>query len=69
MTYAVNYSSRFMEKPHAVNIINIKRALMYLNGKINVGIKFCANSDDKQLDAYCDSDYTEDPISRRSTTG
>lgn len=69
MTYAVNYNSRFVENPSATDITNVKRVLKYLVGTVNVGLKFCVNSDTKTLDAYCDADYAGDTTTRKSTTG
>lgn len=69
LSYAVNYSSRFMEIPKIQNVKVVKHILRYLKGTLNNGVCFTNGNDLKCLDAFCDSDYAGDTETRKSTTG
>lgn len=67
--YAVNICSRRLENPNLEDILNAKRILRYLVDKKNEGICYLRNSNYKQLEAFCDSDFAGDKNTRKSTTG
>ncbi len=66
---AVGILSQYMSKPSKEHWMGIKRVLRYLKGTINYGIKYCSDKKDKDLVAYCDSDWAGDIGMRRSTSG
>lgn len=69
LSFAVNLASRRVECPTENDVIAIKRIFRYLKGTLDKGIKFKAESSDMHIQAYSDSDYAEDPDTRKSTTG
>ena len=69
LSFAVNYCSRFVENPSESSVNNIKRCLRFINGTLKNGIVFKNDSNLNVIEAYCDSDFAEDPETRRSTTG
>lgn len=66
ISFAVNYLSRFNNKPMKSHWTMVKRIFSYLQGTINFGISF---NGDSKLVAYSDSDYAGDPTTRHSTSG
>ncbi|KAL0427614.1 UNVERIFIED_CONTAM: Retrovirus-related Pol polyprotein from transposon TNT 1-94 [Sesamum latifolium] len=69
IAYAVRCLNRFMSNtntglPHWEAL---KSLLRYLNGTMNIGIKFFKHSNDVRLVGYVDSNYANDRDSRRST--
>lgn len=66
ISFAVNYLSRYCNKPMIRHWKMIKRIFQYLKGSTKFGIKFNGSS---KLIAYSDADYGGDPITRHSTTG
>nr|XP_034172331.1 uncharacterized mitochondrial protein AtMg00810-like [Osmia lignaria] len=69
LNYAVTYSSRKVQNPTNTDVINVKRALRYLQGTKDLGIVYTKSSDSTILKAYCDADYAGNTESRKSTTG
>jgi len=70
MAFAVNYESRFLDKPTKKDIQNIKRTLRYLKGTQDMGIFFpSSQSNDLKIEAFSDSDYAGDVKDRKSTSG
>lgn len=68
ITFAVNLTSRHLEKPTKIHWNAVKRILKYLKGTVGYGIKFKRNQE-RRLLAYSDSDYAGELETRRSTTG
>lgn len=66
ISFAVNYLSRFNNKPKVVHWKMIKRVFQYLRGTVNNGIMF---DGDTNLLAYTDSDYGGDSETGHSTSG
>jgi len=66
ISFAVNYLSRFCNRPMVSHWKMIKRVFQYLKGTMNFGISF---NGDKELIAYTDSDYGGDSATRHSTSG
>ena len=67
--FAVNYCSRYVEKPTNQRIRDTKRIMRYLNSTKEYGISYDANTDEDKVIAYCDSDFAGDTETRKSTTG
>ncbi|KAL7291707.1 hypothetical protein TKK_0014496 [Trichogramma kaykai] len=63
---AVNAASRALEKPTQKHCQLIKRILRYLKGTIELGSMY-ANAND--FLTYCDTDWTGDKETRKSTSG
>lgn len=68
LAFAVNFCSRYTTNPGNKDIQNVKRILRYLQGTIQLGIKY-KEKECQKLIAYCDSDYAGDLDTRKSTTG
>lgn len=66
--FAVNYASRYLDRPTNAHVALVKRVLKYVNGTRELGIKF-VKSGKLQLDAFCDADFAGDPETRKSTSG
>ncbi|KAE9338317.1 hypothetical protein PR003_g11560 [Phytophthora rubi] len=72
LAFALGQLSRFVAKPSSKHVGALKRVLRYLAGTVNYGIKYdrqSGESDTVVLEGYCDSDWANDPETRRSTTG
>ncbi|KAL0345495.1 UNVERIFIED_CONTAM: Retrovirus-related Pol polyprotein from transposon TNT 1-94 [Sesamum radiatum] len=68
IAYAVSCLSRFMSNVGLPHWEALKWLLRYLNGSMDIGIKFSKLSDNVKLVGYVDSNYANDRDSRRSTT-
>lgn len=70
LSFAVNFTSRFMENPTQSDVNNLKHVLKYLKGNQDLGICYKNGNTNKvnELVAYCDADYAGDIETRRSTT-
>lgn len=68
LAYSVGMCTRKVENPGAQDLATLKRILKYLKGHKSQGIVYNDDSPN-QLVAFCDSDYAEDPETRRSTSG
>lgn len=66
ISFAVNYLSRFCNKPMKSHWKMVKRIFQYLKGTIHYGIIF---NGDSKLVAYTDSDFGGDKITEHSTSG
>ncbi|KAE9138475.1 hypothetical protein PF010_g950 [Phytophthora fragariae] len=72
LAFALSQLSRFVAKPSSKHVGALKRVLRYLAGTVNYGITYdrqSGESDTVVLEGYCDSDWANDPETRRSTTG
>ncbi|KAE9170115.1 hypothetical protein PF005_g27686 [Phytophthora fragariae] len=72
LAFAVGQLSRFVSKPSAKHVGAVKRVLRFLAGTVNFGITYNRAKEMPTkiiLDGYCDSDWANDPSSRKSTTG
>ncbi|XP_021856709.2 uncharacterized mitochondrial protein AtMg00810-like [Spinacia oleracea] len=67
ISFIVQPLSQFMHQPMSVHMQAAKRLLRYIAGTVNQGI-LLASTSAATLTAYCDSDWTGCPISRRSTS-
>ena len=68
ITYSVHVLSRFMHQPCKFHMEATLHVVHYLKNALGQGLFFSLNSDFR-LWAYCDSDWAEYPITRRSTIG
>lgn len=66
ISFAVNYLSRFCNKPMKSHQAMVKRVFQYLRGTTTAGIYFGGG---KELVAYTDSDFGGDPETAKSTSG
>ncbi|CAH2066609.1 unnamed protein product, partial [Iphiclides podalirius] len=66
---AVNLVSRKVENPTREDVTKVKIIFKYLLGTKEKGILFKRNKPMENIDAYSDSDYAGDPLTRRSTSG
>lgn len=67
LAQATNFCSRYITNPTNQRIIDVKRMFKYLNDTSSQGISFTNLESDKEILAYCDSDYAGDPETRKST--
>ena len=65
---AVGTLAQYMSKPSKNHWSGVKRALRYINGTLNYGLKFTAHQE-PELVAYADADWAGDIDTRRSTSG
>lgn len=72
ISYAVNYLSRFVTKPHAKIYEQIIRVFNYVQSTKSASILYISevkNSPKTLFSCYSDSDYAQDATSRKSTNG
>ncbi|OWY99509.1 Integrase, catalytic core protein, partial [Phytophthora megakarya] len=72
LAFVVSQLSCFVTKPSTKHVGTLKRVLRYLVGTVDYGISYerAEHVDgDVVLNGYCDSDWANDPESRKSTTG
>ena len=70
ISHAVSMVSRYMHNPGKEHWQAVRWILRYLQGTVDVGLKFERNKTSSQhLVGYVDSDYAGDLDKRRSTTG
>lgn len=67
-SYAIHVLSQFMQSPKAAHWEAALRIFRYLKGNSGQGILLRSDSD-LSIYAWCDSDWTGYPITRRSLTG
>ena len=65
--FAVNYVAQKMHSPTEQDFHTLKRILRYVKGTILCGLIFSRG--DLHLRGYSDSDWANDPLDSRSTTG
>ena len=68
ITYSVNILSQFMHEPRTPHWDAALRVVKYLKKNPGNGLLFSSNSP-LQLKAYCDANWANCPMTRRSTTG
>ncbi|CAN6697433.1 unnamed protein product [Malus baccata var. baccata] len=68
IAYAVNSVCQFMTAPTDVHLISVKRIIRYLQGTVDCGITYSADSV-MNLTAFSDADWAADLNTRRSVTG
>lgn len=67
ITFHVHILSQYMHHPTSVHMQTARRLLRYLVSNLGQGI-LLASSSKAYLQAYCDSDWANCPITRRSTS-
>jgi len=67
IAFVVNMMSRFSDKHDQSHWEAIKRVFRYLNGTIDLGIKYESSGSKSELVGFSDADFAKD--TRRSTTG
>lgn len=68
IAYVVSQLSRFVANPSKEHIIAVRHLYHYFAGFIKLGIRF-GNGTNQSLHGYTDSDYAQDPETRRSHGG
>ena len=73
LAYVVGQLSRYVQQPTQQHIGAAKRVLRYVNGTKSLGIVYVYTPGIKQsgkltIDGYCDSDWGNDPGTRKSVT-
>ncbi|CAN6622303.1 hypothetical protein TRVA0_009S00122 [Trichomonascus vanleenenianus] len=68
ITQAVSKLSRYMAEPKFKHFVAAKRVLRYLKNTTNFGIRY-SKQDTWSLDVFCDADWGNDPIDRKSISG
>lgn len=66
---AVNYFSQFQSCPTEEHWVHLKRVLRYIRGTLDLGLEFRGSNEAPVMEAFCDADWANDPIDRRSLTG
>ena len=71
IAHAVNARARRMNRPRVCDLRAARHALRYLQGMRRLGIlfKYEPSAEQRGLVAFSDSDWAQDPVERRSTTG
>ncbi|WVZ21733.1 hypothetical protein V8G54_000277 [Vigna mungo] len=71
ISYGVGLISRFMHDPRQSHLAAAKHILRYLKGTVDFGLLFPKKSESTHgtLEAWCDADWSGDPIDRKSTFG
>jgi hypothetical protein len=68
LSYAVGAVSRFMQETHELHWKVAKHILRYVQGTITFGIHYATDST-LDLIGFTDSDWADDSIDRKSTSG
>lgn len=68
LSYQASVASRFNSNPGESHVVNVKHALRYLRGTMNLGITF-PRGKPVQLVAYADAGWAADVDTRKSQTG
>lgn len=70
ISFAVSFLSRFLAEPTSQHWNFALRVLRYLKGTANLGIVYHGSTrSEAVLEAFSDSDYASDPVTRRSVSG
>lgn len=67
LCYAVTYLSRFQQSPTEMHWNSLKRILRYVKGTVDVSLHYGPGED--IVRGFTDSDWANDQIDRKSTTG
>jgi hypothetical protein len=67
IAYSVNQLFQFLHSSTSSHWTSLKRVLCYLKGFVDHGLYYTQGS--LSLQAFCDTDWANDPDDRRSTTG
>lgn len=68
LCFALNYLSRFQEKPSIEHWNCLKRLLRYVKGTTDYALVY-QRSDAPAVVGYCDADWASDVVDRKSTSG
>lgn len=68
ISYAVNYISKYVNKPTEIHWKAAKRVLRYLQGTASIGLEY-KKGNKATLTGYADADWANDLDDRRSITG
>ncbi|XP_015164001.1 uncharacterized mitochondrial protein AtMg00810-like [Solanum tuberosum] len=68
ISFVVQQVSQFMQAPHHLHLVAVRRIIRYLLGTSTRALLFPSGSE-IQLNAFSDSDWTGCPDTRRSVTG
>jgi hypothetical protein len=66
IAFAVSYLSRFQQSPTADKVARVRDVVLYLQGTAHYGLQLGGST---VLRAFCDADYAQCTVTRRSTTG
>ncbi|XP_055526933.1 uncharacterized protein LOC129719564 [Wyeomyia smithii] len=66
---AVNYCSQFQSCLTDEHWAHLKRILRYVKGSLDIGLKFQADDEAPVLSVFCDADWANNVVDRRSVTG
>lgn len=69
LAQAVGYGSRYVNNFTKRRVTEVKRIFRYLNGTRDLGIQYNNRYNEREIEAYCDSDFAGDPDTRKSTSG
>lgn len=69
ITYAVNYLARFAHYPHPKLVKMLNRVICYTRSTFGYSLHYIKSSSDTSMTVYTDSDYAQDPITRKSMNG
>jgi hypothetical protein len=69
LTYAIEYVSRFLERPTEEHLQAVKKILRYITRTLQYGLRYGRQTGATRLVGYCDSDLAGDIDTRKSTTG
>ena len=65
----VKHLAQRMSEPREFDFVPLKRAARYLVGKPKAALKFRRQKHVDKITVFVDSDFADDPVSRKSTTG
>lgn len=66
---SVNYYSQFQSCPTEEHWTHLKRLLRYIKGTVDLGLEYRGDDKAEVIAAYCDADWANSIIDRRSVTG
>jgi hypothetical protein len=71
LAFTYSQLSKFVQSPGPVHLAAAERALAYLRGTYNEGIKYCDPGEERRnkLTGWVDSDFAADPDTHKSMTG
>lgn len=69
LSAATNYFSQFQSCPTDEHWVHLKRILRYIKGTLDIGLVYQLNNDAPLLEVFCDADWANDLVDRRSVTG